>query len=386
MSDEDLQQRQDSLFQRVWRSVFKEPIVPVDDRQRRRTVLDFLILHIHPPTVPASTIRYTHTWGLGGMGLILFLLLALTGILLMLVYRPVPVEAYGSVLTLQEEVLFGKFIRSIHHWSANFLIIIALLHMLRVYFTGGFRKERQFNWIIGLCMFLLVVMANFTGYLLPWDQLAYWATTIMTSMLSYVPAAGMWLQETIRGGTEVGNATLTNFFTLHTTILPVLFVIFMPWHFWRVRKAGGVVLPRLEGEEAVEKPERVNTVPFLVTKELTAALVLLASVLVFSILFQAPLQDMANPGMSPNPAKAPWYFMGIQELLVHFHPLFAVFVFPISAVLFLVLIPYLNYGDDPSGVWFISDKGRRMAIAAAVLAFILTPVLVVLDENHMLTD
>ena len=113
MSDEGLQRDQNGLVRRVWRSIFKGPIVPVDDRQRRRTVLDFLILHIHPPTVPASTVRFTHTWGLGGMSVVLFLLLALTGILLMLVYRPVPLEAYGSILILQDEVLFGKFVRSI---------------------------------------------------------------------------------------------------------------------------------------------------------------------------------------------------------------------------------------------------------------------------------
>ncbi len=380
MPGEDLQRDQDGLLRRVWGSVFKGPIVPVDDRQRRRAVLDFLILHIHPPTVPASTIRYTHTWGLGGMSLVLFLVLALTGILLMLVYRPVPMEAYSSILTLQEEVLFGSFVRSIHHWSANFLIIVALLHLLRVHFTGGFHQERQFNWIIGLSLLLLVVLANFTGYLLAWDQLAYWATTIMTSMLSYVPVAGLWLQRTIRGGTEIGAATLTNFFTLHTTIFPVLFVIFMPWHFWRVRKAGGVVLPRQEGEEPSDKPDRANTIPSLVTKELAVALGLLAFVLVFSVLFRAPLDQMANPGMSPNPAKAPWYFMGIQELLLHFHPLFAVLFIPITAVLFLVSIPYLKYGDDPSGVWFISERGRRMAVVSATAAFVVTPALVLLDE------
>ncbi len=379
MPGENLQRDQDSLLRRVWGSVFKGPIVPVDDRQRRRTVLDFLILHIHPPTVPVSTIRYTHTWGLGGMSLVLFLVLALTGILLMFVYRPVPMEAYSSILTLQREVMFGSFVRSIHHWSANFLIIVALLHLLRVYFTGGFHRERQFNWIIGLSLLLLVVLANFTGYLLAWDQLAYWATTIMTSMLAYIPVAGLWLQRTIRGGTGIGAATLTNFFTLHTTIFPVLFVIFMPWHFWRVRKAGGVVLPRQEGEAPSDKPDRANTIPSLVTKELAVALVLLAFVLVFSVLFHAPLDQMANPGMSPNPARAPWYFMGIQELLLHFHPLFAVLFIPITAVLFLVSIPYLKYGDDP-GVWFISEKGRRMAVVSATVAFVVTPALVLLDE------
>lgn len=383
MSKKDPQTDQTGLMTRFWRSIFSGPIVPVDDHQRRRTVLDFLILHIHPPTVPSSTLRYTHTWGLGGMSLVLFLLLALTGILLMLVYRPVPTDAYGSILTLQSEVQFGRLVRNIHHWSANLLVVVTMLHLLRVYFTGGYRGERQFNWVIGLCLFLLVVLSNFTGYLLPWDQLAYWAITIMTSMLSYIPGAGHWLQEAIRGGGGIGEATMTNFFTLHTTVFPVLFVVFLPWHFWRVRKAGGVVLPRKEGEEPPATPPRINTVPFLVTKELAAALVLLASVLVFSILFQAPLREVANPGMSPNPAKAPWYFTGMQELLLHFHPLFAVFIIPMAAAFALVLIPYLKYGDDPPGAWFISGKGRRMAVISTLTALILTSALVLFDEYFM---
>ena len=369
-----------NILKRIWRSFAIAPLVPEDDRERRRTVLNTLILHLHPPTVPAATIRYTHTWGLGGMGLVLFLLLASTGLLLMFSYEPTPGQAYSSIVQLKEGLLFGKFVRNIHHWSANAFILVALLHLLRVFFTGGHREPRQFNWILGLFLLLFVLFSNFTGYLLPWDQLAYWAVTIMTGMLAYVPVVGTWLQEMLRVGSEIGQSTLVNFYTLHTTVLPIMFVIFMPWHFWRVRKAGGVVYPHGEGEKAPESPDRVHTIPHLVTKELAVALTLIATIFLFSVFVNAPLQEMANPGLSPNPAKAPWYFLGFQELLMHFHPLFAVFVIPVLAGLTLVLLPYFRYGSDGVGTWFISAKGRRLGIISAGAALVVAPAAVILDE------
>jgi len=372
-----------NILARMWRSFTIAPIVPEDDRERKRTVLNTLVLHLHPPTVPTATIRYTHTWGLGGMGLVLFLLLASTGLLLMFSYEPTPGQAYNSILQLREGLLFGKFVRNIHHWSANAFIVVALLHMFRVFFTGGHREPRQFNWLLGLFLLLFVLFSNFTGYLLPWDQLAYWAVTIMTGMLAYIPVAGGWLQGILRGGSDIGSSTLVNFYTLHTTVLPILFVIFLPWHFWRVRKAGGVVYPGGEGEEETESPERVHTIPHLVTKELAVALALVAAIFAFSVFVNAPLQEMANPGMSPNPAKAPWYFLGFQELLMHFHPLFAVFVIPALTAFALVLLPYFNYDTVGVGIWFLSGKGRRMALLSAAAAFIMTPAVVVLDEHFI---
>ncbi len=370
-----------NILRRIWRSFAIAPLIPENDRERKRTVLDTLFLHLHPPTVPAATIRYTHTWGLGGMGLVLFLLLASTGLLLMFSYEPAPWQAYRSILHIKEDLLFGNFVRNIHHWGANAFIIVAVLHMLRVFFTGGHRTPRQFNWMLGLSLLLFVLFANFTGYFLPWDQLAYWAVTIMTGMLAYIPLAGSWLQESLRGGDQIGSATLVNFYALHTTVLPILFVIFMPWHFWRVRKAGGVVVPATEIEDSVEKQERVHTIPHLVTKELAVALALIAIIFLFSVFVNAPLQEMANPGMSPNPTKAPWYFLGFQELLLHFHPLFAVFVIPALVALALVLLPYFNYDTVGVGTWFLSGKGRRMARVSTATALALTPVAVVLSET-----
>ena len=343
-------------------------------------VFNNFVLHFRPVRVPEKTLAYTHTFGLGGMSLTLALLLICTGVLMMFVYEPAPGAAYASVVRFQDDLLFGKLVRSIHHWSANFLIAIVVLHLLRVFFTGGFHAPRQFNWVIGLGLLACVVASNFTGYLLPWDQLSYWAITISTGMLSYVPAIGEWLQRTVRGGDEIGQATLITFYTLHTTVVPVFILVLAGFHFWRVRKAKGVVVPRAPGEPIDPQPTKVLGLPYLLLREFVVALILIAVVFLFSALVAAPLGEAANPGMSPNPAKAPWYFMGVQELLLHFHPVFAVVIIPLAATLALLAIPYVRYEEDPSGIWFVSHRGRSLAKTAALTALIVTPVLVVLDD------
>ena len=343
-------------------------------------MFNHFVLHFRPVRVPAKTLAYTHTFGLGGMSLVLVLLMIGTGVLMMLVYEPSPEGAYTSVRRLQDTVLFGEFVRGVHHWSANILIGVVVLHVLRVFFTGGFHPPRQFNWVIGLGLLGCVIASNFTGYLLPWDQLSYWAITISTGMLSYVPLIGDWLERVARGGTEIGQSTLTIFYTLHTTVVPVLIVLLMGWHFWRIRKAKGVVVPRAPDEAPDPHPEKVLGLPFLLLREFTVALVLVAAVFLFAALVSAPLGEAANPGMSPNPAKAPWYFMGIQELLLHFHPVVAVLVLPLAGVLALLMIPYVRYEEDPSGIWFVSHRGRALAKAAALTALVVTPLLVILDE------
>jgi quinol-cytochrome oxidoreductase complex cytochrome b subunit len=335
-----------TLAGRVWRSIFRGPIIPRDDRERKWVAVNNLILHFRPVRVPQRTLRYAHTFGL-----------------------------------LQEQVFFGRLVRNVHHWSANFLIVTVFLHLLRVYFTGAYHAPRQFNWVIGLALLFCVLTANFTGYLLPWDQLSYWAITICTGMIGYVPGVGEWLQGVIRGGPEIGRATLITFYTLHTTVVPVGLILVMAWHFWRVRKARGVVVPRGPGEELCRDVEKVLAIPHLLLREFVVGLILVAFVMVVSVLVDAPLADAANPGMSPNPAKAPWYFMGFQELQLHFHPVFAVVVIPLLAATGLVLIPYLRYDSDTSGIWFVSHTGRRMGVIAAVLALACMPLWIVLDEH-----
>jgi quinol-cytochrome oxidoreductase complex cytochrome b subunit len=338
-----------------------------------------LLLHVHPRMVPEEALEFTRTWGLGGMAVVLLVLLAGTGALLLLGYEPSAERAYGSVLGLRDTTV-GGFVRNVHFWAANGLVLVACLHLLRVFYTGAFHAPRRFNWIVGLLLLALVLGSNFTGYLLPWDQLAFWAVTIGTGMLDYIPLVGPTLEAALRGGADVGPKTLSIFFVLHIAILPILGAILASFHFWLVRKGGGVILPRPPGPGPAPRPVMVPTSPNLVFREMVAALVLVAGVLLTAAVFNAPLLAQANPGMSPNPAKAPWYFMGIQELLVHLHPTFAVLVVPLLAVAFLVLLPYLKYDETPSGLWFHSVSGRRAAQVGAVGALIVVPVAVFASE------
>jgi len=339
-----------------------------------------LLLHLHPRQVPARAISLTHTWGLGGMALVLVLLQLVSGVFLLFVYRTDAAGAYESVAALQQGVLFGGFLRNIHHWSANFLVLITLLHMLRVFYTGAFHGDRAFNWIIGLGLFVLVLGANFTGYLLPWDQLAYWAVTICTGMMAYVPAVGAWLQHILRGGAEVGPATLSNFFVLHVMALPLCFLLLLPFHFWRIRKAGGVVFPRGAGEASSTSKAMVPSSPDLVVREMAMAMMVLALVFMISALVDAPLQAAANPGLSPNPTKPPWYFSGLQELLLHFHPTVAVVVLPLFCAAGLGLLPYLGFEAGSEGIWFASAEGRRSSLLAAIVGLVAALAAVALDE------
>ena len=348
----------------------------------RRSFSDFL-LHLHPRTVLEETLRFNLSWGLGGMAAVLVGLLFVTGILLLLTYQPSIDSAYTSILTLTREVRFGLWVRNIHHWSANLLVVVAVLHLLRVVLTGAFGPGRRLNWIIGLFLLFLLLSANFTGYLLPWDQLAYWAVTICTSMLGYIPVVGIWFQELFRGGAEIGPETLANFFVLHVAFIPGTLFILLLWHFWLVRRAGGLV--QVEKGAETETIERVPTVPNLIVREAAVGLVLIAFVLFLSIIWNAPLLEQANPGMSPNPAKAPWYFLGFQELLLHLHPVFVVLVWPLFGVVALLLVPFWRDSALPTGVWFGSNRGRKLAIWSLASGGVAT-LLIILADNMMLSS
>jgi quinol-cytochrome oxidoreductase complex cytochrome b subunit len=353
---------------------------PTDDRSRMRMVVDSLVLHLHPTKVPVTTLKWTYTWGLGGLSALLMMVLVVTGILLEMNYTPSPEQAYLDILNLRSNVWFGELVRNLHHWSANLLVVVAFLHMLRVFFTGAFRPPRELNWILGILMLLLVLGANFTGYLLPWDQLAFWAITVGTSLLAYIPLVGEFISRLLLGGPEVGANTLLNFYALHISIIPLLIAMLMSYHFWRVRKDGGLSIPKSIKEETEPKPERVTTIPHMVRRELAFALVWLAILLVWATLIPAPLEGIANPEVSPNPAKAPWYFLGIQELLLHFHPFVAAIVIPGLALGGLFFLPFLDIQTASVGLYFRSRRGRYLALLAAGSALITTPAWILLDE------
>lgn len=383
--------RPEAITQRVVESISRDDLPLVDDRSRLRYVMNNLILHIHPSKVSKASLKFTYTWGLGGLAILLLTILVGTGIMLMFVYTPTPETAYTDMLRLQTEVNFGQLVRNLHHWSGNLLVIVVFLHLLRVFFTGGLRPPREFNWVLGVFLLLLVVGANFTGYLLPWDQLAYWAVTVGTSLLGYLPLIGEPLARLILGGSEVSGATLTNFYGLHVAIIPMLVFFAGSFHIWRVRKDSLSVprnLPKRSDPTATsatvkaekEQQEKVPTLPHLVSIEFVFALVVLALLVLWASWVNAPLEAAADPNHSPNPAKAAWYFMGLQELLLHFHPMFGAIVIPALAMVGLLVFPYLHFDSDSEGIWFRSLKGRRMAWVGAVTALVVTPLLVLLDE------
>ena len=230
---------------------------------------------------------------------------------------------------------------------------------------------------MGIALLLLIVGANFTGYLLPWDQLAYWAITVGVSLLDYVPLVGEPLTRLLLGGSEVGAATLTNFYGLHIAIIPLAIFGLASFHIWRVRK-DKITIPRKIDEKA--NKTRVTTMPYLVSIEFVFALVWIAILFLWATFVNAPLEEAANPAHSPNPAKAAWYFMGLQELLMHFHPLFGAIIIPGMGLFGLFAIPYLDADMDSVGVWFRSVNGRWLALFSANLGVIGAFAFVLVDE------
>jgi len=360
----------------IWKRLFYTTTAREDDTSRIRAVLNNAILHLHPTLVPAKAIQLTYTWGLGGISATLAILLGMTGLLLMFRYDPSIERAYISIQILETQVVFGSLIRAVHHWSANLLVITSFLHLLRVFFTGGYKKGRTANWLVGVGLLVIVLAFNFTGYLLPWDQLSYWAVTVSSSLLAYIPAIGKELSKFLLGGPLVAQGTLRNFYAIHVAFLPVLMVGMTGYHFWKIRKNGGISQPERDSSGRVE---RLTTIPHLVSREFAALAVIVVGVLIVGMWVPAPLGDLASPTHSPNPAKAAWYFLGLQELLLHMDALAAIIL---VAVVFtgIILIPYLDRRTDDIGIYFRSKAGRRSTLFNFILALDLTPLLVVADE------
>lgn len=355
-----------------------QKILVKDKKERKNivTVANNLVMHLHPARVPAAALDFKYTWGLGGISTVLVVLLGLTGLLLMFRYDARVDYAYLSIQALETQIQFGSLIRAVHHWSANLLVITTALHLLRVFFTGSYKQGRSTNWIIGLVLFFLALISNFTGYLLPWDQLAYWAITVSTNLMSYIPVIGFEMRNFFLGGPQVGQNALSNFYALHVVFIPFLLIIILSYHFWKVRKNGGISQPIQKENQRVSY---VQTLPNLVRVEYAAALVVIVVIVLWSMIKPAPLGPIANPFNSPNPAKAAWYFLGLQELLLHMQPLA---VLGLVAVLggVLVLTPFFDKEEEDIGLYFRSPVGKRAAMWGALLGLNLTPIIVLLDE------
>ena len=224
---------------RVWRSFFRHgwPDNPLD---RSLTMTSNIFFHLHPVKVSRKSLRWNYTFGLGVVSSILYGVLIFTGVLLMFYYVPSVERAYPTMKEIQLSVPLGQFTRNMHRWAAHAMVLVVILHMARVFYTGGYKRPREFNWVVGVILLLLTLGASFTGYLLPWDQLSYWAITVGTNIAGYVPVAGSAVREILLGGPEVGQDTLIRFYTLHVALLPLSLALLISLHIWRVRKDGGL--------------------------------------------------------------------------------------------------------------------------------------------------
>jgi quinol-cytochrome oxidoreductase complex cytochrome b subunit len=233
---------------RAWRSIFRHgwPDNPLD---RSLAMTSSIFLHLHPVKVSRKSLTWSYTFGLGVISAITYGVLVFTGVLLMFYYVPSVERAYPTMKAIQFSVPLGQFTRNMHRWAAHAMVLSVILHMARVFYTGGYKPPREFNWVVGVGLLLLTLGASFTGYLLPWDQLSYWAITVGTNIAGYAPGAGQIVRQMLLGGAEVGQNTLIRFYTLHIALLPLLLALIISLHVWRVRKDGGLAVNDSEREQ-----------------------------------------------------------------------------------------------------------------------------------------
>lgn len=236
---------------RIWRSIVRHSFAPTN-RNRALAVFTNFFLHIHPVKVRVRSMEFKRTFYLGGLSALTFFVLTGTGLLLMFYYHPSVPRAYHDMKDLEFVVTAGVFLRNLHRWSAHAMVALVFLHMARVFYASAYRPPREFNWMLGVVLLLLTILLSYTGYLLPWDQLALWGVTVGTNMAKAVPVLGKEISFLLLGGNHVDANTLVRFYVLHCTVLPAVLVTILAVHIWRVRKDGGLYLPPIEEERAKE--------------------------------------------------------------------------------------------------------------------------------------
>ncbi|MDE2489581.1 MAG: cytochrome bc complex cytochrome b subunit [Elusimicrobia bacterium] len=369
--------KQEVVDSQIWRAVFRGGVWSDTPRDRQAHISGNVWLHLHPAKVRPRALKWTYTWGLGGLSFALFLLLALSGVLLMFYYRPVPGLAFRDIKDLTYAVSMGRFLRNLHRWAAQAMVVAVIAHMVRVFLTGAYKRPREFNWSVGVLLLTLTLFLSFTGYLLPWDQLAFWAVTVGTNMAGATPLLGnsgpfsgllgMHVNNDLRfvmlGGTSVGANTLLRFYVLHTIAVPLLVGILLILHFWRVRKDSFSAAP-YQANEA-----KVDVWPNLVKREYIAAVALVIFIMFWAITKSAPLETIADPNVTMNPEKAPWYFAGLQEMLVYFDPWLAGVLVPNLIIVGLMAVPFID--TNPKGVGYYAWKERPFAITMFLLGVVM---------------
>ena len=385
---------------RVGRSIFRVGL-PESNLERSQAMVSSFLLHVQPAKVNRHALRASYSLGLGLISLYLFFILIGTGVLLMFYYVPSTGQAYDVMKDLQFVVSAGLVVRNMHRWAAHLMVLFVMLHLCRVFYTGAYKRPREFNWVIGVGLFLITLGLSFTGYLLPWDQLAFWAITVGTNIAGYAPVVGPQLKFLLLGGNVVGQEALTRFYALHVIVLPAIAGLMISVHLFRVRKDGGLARPDAPGDTVETLPpgqlptqksyglmelargttpqvgqnpdDQVFTWPHLIFREILLFLLVVAVVLFLAVFWNAPLEEFANPIHPPNPAKAPWYFLGLQEL-VSYSAFWGGVVVPGLLVTVLVMLPYLDRSRAGVGRWFARERVVATTIFSTclVVAIVLT--------------
>jgi len=391
---------------------------PRSDRESGDAVVSNFILHWFPAKISKASLAWTYSFWLGTVSAALLLLLTLSGLPLLFLYVPSVERAYASVKDIEYVVTFGWWIRAVHRIAAHLMVVAVALHLVRVFLTAAYRngmgrgQQREWNWVMGVAMLLATLFLSFTGYLLPWDQLAFWAVTVGTNIASSIPVIGPGVRELLIGGRTIEQATLIRFYVLHVILLPGGLGVLFAYHMWRIRKDGGLARadreallaePAATGPSAtktytllgvargtapavsttsLEAPGRaVNSVPDLTRR---AAIVTLGTIAVLSILaslIASPLEEPANALVTPNPAKAPWYFLWLQEIVtdttvklgsVTINGAFiGGVVLPGLLLAVLTVWPWLDRSPvEAVGVWFHRSRRTQNLVFLLVVAVI----------------
>lgn len=399
-------------------------LAPRSDRESGDAIVSNFLLHWFPAKVSKASLAWSYSFWLGTISAALLLLLTLSGLPLLFLYVPSVERAYASVKDIEYVVTFGRWIRAVHRLAAHLMVVAVALHLVRVFLTAAYRngagrgQQREWNWVIGVAMLLATLFLSFTGYLLPWDQLAFWAVTVGTNIASSIPVVGPGVRELLIGGRSIEQATLIRFYVLHVIVLPGGLGVLFAYHMWRIRKDGGLAKADREAllaepaatppvatktytllgvargsaptirATSLEAPDRtVNAAPDLMRR---AAIVVLGTIALLSILasiIPSPLEEPANALVTPNPAKAPWYFLWLQEVVTDTTIQIGSFtvngafiggvVLPGLLLAVLTAWPWLDRSPiDAVGVWFHPSRRAQNAVFLVIVAIIILLTLV----------
>ena len=334
-----------------------------------RTPRPSFFAHLHPPTIPAMQARWRYTLGAGGMAVFLSLILLITGLLEMFYYIPTPEKAAVSVETIAIFVPFGALVRNLHYWSAQLLVIVTLIHLARIIFTGAYSSQRKFNFLLGSSLLVFVLLLDFTGYILRWDEGIRWALTAGTNLLKSIPFVGNGLYIFIVGGSELGPSSLVRFYSWHIFVLTLAFGIVMVWHLFRVRRDGGISTAPAGQRESHERITRVE----LLKREVLGIFIGGIILLVLSTFVPAPIAPpIRGSTILAADSSAPWFFLWVQQLLKFGNPFLLGILLPLGIIVFVSAMPYIfrDVKQNELGRWF-PRSGRIVQLLFTIIAVVI---------------